>query len=402
MMPSISSELRFFVALLLVGCAVTSHGREAGAQDASGDLYAKRTNWDQPSGEGVNISSFVFRDLNLNGIYDMGDRPMAAIGFELSGNGKTETFRTNISGVANYKMSATLSDHDVTQPGLYRARVIIPPRWFTTTENNVEQTAVVESFPGSPADMVSRSPFKPVGLAPKLTITGHIQDATNPAADIHLRALSPKGEEREVAIGTDGAFTFDVERGRWTLVGQDQKTGEKFRRVVEVGPAPVYLSTIMLGRREPGRLPVRRLSNFDTVVVAADIMEIPRGYDGIGWKHFVATHNRTYTGEGYINNTMSGEYLAYNSSGHPIAAESDSPIDFVGGYFGLGWLKSEGEILVVKAWRQDKLVYQDQFELSALGPVNFDADYRGVTRVEFASKHFWQFVADDLTFGFAK
>jgi hypothetical protein len=137
-------------------------------------------------------------------------------------------------------------------------------------------------------------------------------------------------------------------------------------------------------------------------VLSSDILEIPRGYDGVDWQYFVATHNRNYVGEGYINNTMSGEYVAYNASGHPVAAGSDVPIDFVGGYFGLAWMASEGEVLTVKAWRQDKVVYEDQFELSSLGPVYFDADYRGVTRVEFGTKHFWQFVCDNLEFGFAK
>lgn len=390
-------------AVLSTGFAIGSFDCSARAQDASERFYSKRTDWDQPSGDGVNISSFVFRDLNLDSVYNLGDKPMAAIAFELSGQGRQpEIFRSNISGVANYKMSATLKDHDITEPGLYQARIIIPPGWFTTTKDAESQVVAFESFPGAPADMVARKPLRPVGLAPKLSISGHIKDAKDPAATIQLRITSPKNETQDVVIGPDGSFNASAERGQWTLRATNPATGAQVERVVEVGQAPVYLSTIELVRQDPSRLPMRRVTNFDTLINSGAIAEIPNGYDGIDWQYFVVTHNRNYAGEGYINNTMSGEYLAYNASGHPIAIESKTGIDFVGGYFGLAWLNSEGEIVTVRAWRQDKVAYEDEFELSSLGPVRFDADYRGVTRVEFATKHFWQFVFDDLEFGFAK
>jgi len=38
--------------------------------------------------------------------------------------------------------------------------------------------------------------------------------------------------------------------------------------------------------------------------------------------------------------------------------------------------------------------------LSAFEPVWFDADFRGVTRIELSTRHYWQFVTDDLTFAF--
>ncbi|MDT8410137.1 MAG: hypothetical protein RQ741_11100 [Wenzhouxiangellaceae bacterium] len=36
--------------------------------------------------------------------------------------------------------------------------------------------------------------------------------------------------------------------------------------------------------------------------------------------------------------------------------------------------------------------------LSAFGPVWFDAAYRSITRLELATRHYWQFVIDDPAF----
>jgi hypothetical protein len=54
--------------------------------------------------------------------------------------------------------------------------------------------------------------------------------------------------------------------------------------------------------------------------------------------------------------------------------------------------------VVVKAWRSDRLVYEDHMRVSTAGPTCFDADYRSVTRVEFSSEARWQIVIDDLEF----
>ena len=51
---------------------------------------------------------------------------------------------------------------------------------------------------------------------------------------------------------------------------------------------------------------------------------------------------------------------------------------------------------MLKGWRGDVLVYEDEITLSDLGPVWFDAEYRDVTRLEMQTKHYWQFVADDM------
>jgi hypothetical protein len=95
---------------------------------------------------------------------------------------------------------------------------------------------------------------------------------------------------------------------------------------------------------------------------------------------------------------MSGKYVAYNTSGYPVTIEREDGFDFHGGYFAVAWRFAEGETMQVKAWRGEELLGSESLTLSSMGPFWFDADYRDITRLEIATDHYWQFVADDLTF----
>jgi hypothetical protein len=99
-----------------------------------------------------------------------------------------------------------------------------------------------------------------------------------------------------------------------------------------------------------------------------------------------------------VNATTSGECIVYNSSGHPATISSGRPFDFVGGYVGVLWPEGEEGDVIVRAWRTDQLVFEDRFRARLAGPVYFDADYRGVTRIEFTSANYWQIAFDDLEF----
>ena len=105
-----------------------------------------------------------------------------------------------------------------------------------------------------------------------------------------------------------------------------------------------------------------------------------------------------YDPEGYRNGVVSGEFLAYNGSGHPAAISSEKPFDFIGGYFAISTLDAQGETLTITGWRGTEQVYQEQMTLSALGPTYLAAQFEAVTRVEFRTAHYWQFTADDLLF----
>jgi hypothetical protein len=356
--------------------------------------YAKRTVWDSYTGGDLNISGFVFRDLNRNGIYDLADRPMANVVFELVGPAGLQAItRSNINGFANFRMSALMKDADIVERGSYEYRTKIPPGWILTTGNAVQSTSF-EIFPGSPADMVSSTPASPVGLAPILRIEGRA------ATPVTLLATAPNGTKRPVILDDDGHFTIPATPGSWLLQIIDKLNGRQVQRAVIVGRVPIRLSTISFSNLTRDRTArVNHTVQFDDLIKAVSIVEIPTGYGDLGWHNWVVTHRLMYGGEGYINTTNSGEFVAYNSSGHPVRIYREKPFDFRGGYFGVAWANAEGETLTIRAWRNNELIYEDSLPLSTLGPTFFDADYRSVTRIEFATSHFWQFVCDDLSIG---
>ena len=129
------------------------------------------------------------------------------------------------------------------------------------------------------------------------------------------------------------------------------------------------------------------------------IEKLAAGYAGLDWSYLLAVDNQFYKGPGYINGLMSGANVAYNSSGHPVTVRGVEPgarFDFVGGFFSVAWHNAEGETLIVRAWRDGERVAEEKFSLSHLNPVYLHANFRGITRLELETQHYWQFVVDDL------
>jgi hypothetical protein len=396
--------MRIFSYLLMAVLAVSL----TSGPTVSKEYYSKREIWNRLTGGHLNISSFAFRDINRNGVFDMNDRPMVGVVFKLTGGGKAIVRRTNKAGFANFSMSVRDKDQDIVNPGEYEFVAVPPPGWTVTTDN-VHQEAVFEVMPGAPADMFSNNPQQPVGLAQELTINGRISQGpealpvspiATPAGDgLRLLATGPEGEEEEVVVNEAGTFSFPVQPGTWTI-GLWSDSGEiTSQRSVDVSDASVALATLMPGENQLRTTERIITVNFDDLA-SAGILEIPFGYAGLNWHNWVATHHKHYSGEGYVNTTTSGEFVAYNSSGHPVRITRDHPFDFIGGYFGSAWLRAEGETLIVRGWRGDILAYDEEISLSALGPVYFSANFEGVTRLEFETEHYWQFVADDMQFSF--
>lgn len=349
------------------------------------DSYAVRTVWDDYSQSDLNISVFVFRDANRNGIYDLEDRPMSGISVDSSGLGQAASAISNSSGFANFAMSGTDQEADIMFEGEYQFDVQVPPRWAVTTGNE-SQTTRFELFPGSPADLVARPAPALVGLAPDLWIEGHSAKA------LTLTARSG-GELQEAASNEAGNFSFSVRPGEWEMSSPAMLEP----RQIAVLATPVRLTESWLLQQEPpGGFPSVE-ATFDNLQ-SEGVLKIPSGYVGLDWSNFVMTHQKFYEPEGYRNGVLSGEFLAYNGSGHPAAIGRDRPFDFVGGYFGVSTLRAEGETLIITGWHDDQEVYRESLVLSALGPIFLAADFRGVTRLEFRTEHYWQFTSDNLTF----
>jgi hypothetical protein len=254
------------------------------------------------------------------------------------------------------------------------------------TTGNQSQTTRFEVFPGSPADMVALPAPALVGLAPDLWIEGN---TTKPMTLAAARA----GALQESTSDEAGNFTLPVASGDWEISSPDMPGP----RQIPVLATPVRLTeSWLLQEEQPDALPAIEVT-FDDLQ-SEGVLKIPSGYDGLGWSNFVMTHQKFYDPEGYRNGVLSGEFLAYNGSGHPAAISRDKPFDFLGGYFGISTLRAEGETLLITGWKGDEEVYHESMALSALGPIYLAADFRGVTRVDFRTAHFWQFTSDNLSF----
>lgn len=374
---------RFFN--LAVVCAVSVLS-PATTMALAQDLYAPRTDWTSFTGGDLNISGFVFRDVNRNGVYDVEDPPMEGIAMQMTSPQGNSLIRwTNSNGFANFSMSARDPDADVSDPGLYNFDVVVPGGWELTT-GNARQTKRFELAPGAVADMVADPPFFPVGIAPSLAISGLVPGA---AQDKSVSVRPPSGEWRQIASQGVMQFRIPVHPGEWQIaIGDDD---DRIVRSVEVSDFPVQLSA---GGGEADHPTGTHMVVDYEDVTEKSIREMPSGAGGLMWWNMVALQ----VAPSYNNNAVSGNYVGYNSSGHPARIWSDDPFSFVGGHFGVAWQRAHGETLHLRGYRRGELVYEDSISLSYLGPVWFQADYNDIDRLDLATEHYWQFVSDDLSF----
>lgn len=375
------------VTSFLIACTVGALTL-AGTTSAQ-DVYAPRTDWSSFTGGDLNISGFVFRDVNRNGIYDGDDRTMELVATRMtSPQGDTLIRWTNFNGFANFLMEAGNGEADVSNPGVYDFEVIVPEGWEVTT-GNVTQAKRFSVTPGAVADMSADPPFFPVGLAPTLTISGTAPE-TDGETSVSVR--SPSGEWRQMGQGGIREFRIPVEPGDWQIRMADDDAKPAVTRSVTVTEFPVQLSAGGTGAGDHQDDQV--VIDFDDVT-SRSIKEMPNGVDGLMWWNMIAYK----AGQpGYTNNSVSGEFVGYNSSGHPARIWSPEPFSFVGGHFGVAWKAAHGETLRLRGYRRGKLVYEDAITLSYLGPVWFQADYQDIDRLDLATDHYWQFVTDDLSF----
>ncbi|TGS93894.1 hypothetical protein EN820_47340 [bacterium M00.F.Ca.ET.177.01.1.1] len=220
------------VVAAAIGLSMSCGAARAGSAD---DYYPKRA-WGSFQGGQMNTSLMVFRDLNRNGVYDLGDRPMSHVAVELDKpNGSTIMRLTNVSGFANFRMSAIQRDLEVVDPGHYAVRVVPPPGFSVTTGNASQESDYVVS-PGSPGDMIAQTTTHPVGLAADLTISGLV------AAGSRVSLTGPDGVTAAAKVGPDGRFSLPAAPGEWLVDVSAGGTTER-RHVVVAGTAPVVLST---------------------------------------------------------------------------------------------------------------------------------------------------------------
>ncbi|MEM1198596.1 MAG: hypothetical protein AAGI06_04730 [Pseudomonadota bacterium] len=343
------------------------------------------------------ISCFAYRDDNRNGIYDMADRPYGGLVVEFERpDGLTVLGRSNISGFANFDMAFQNEEKgQITEEGVHIAKAV-PPNGYKMTSDAGRQEITFKAQKNAGGRMVAANNCVPMGVAPVLFIGGSVKRSEKTTATITREG----GAQEELALDELGTFYKLVEPGQWILRFTDAASGKSLTRKVQVKSHPVILSTLTnLTETAPASKPVTTVS-FDDLTVSDTLYEIPSGYGGLYWWNWIATHHKFYRGNGYVNATVSSEFIAYNSSGHPgtMWSEDGTTFDFVGTYISVAWPRAEKDFIYLKAWKGDELVHSDKLRLETSGSVYFQANYRGISKLELTSGNYERIVLDDFSF----
>ncbi|MEK4530542.1 hypothetical protein [Solibacillus sp. FSL K6-1554] len=372
----------------------------------SNQYYAKRTNWYAVKATTPNISNYIYNDVNRNGLYDIEDLPMMKVVVKMTRpDGTTVARRSNLNGFANFTHSLTEEKVDVKATGTYKFEVIVPEGWEITSYNGIQHGTYSAAPHARPGIIIDKVP-DPVGIAPILTISGEVyikqDDGSIKRGNsdlVTIHAQHSNGEIKQLELTNEGKYSFVGNPGSWTINYKAKNGKSVVKRVMELNRCPIKVSSIVLGEEDRTEKNIKNTVDFAGITYS-EIQKMPNGVGGLNWSNLVVTHNKLYKGEGYSNGTISGEYVGYNSSGHPVTIELAEGFDFYGAYFTAAWLEqSEGETLEVRAWRGEELVVDEEYTLSALGPFWLDANYKDITKLVLSTKHYWQFIVDHIHVG---
>ena len=347
------------------------------------------------------FTCYAFRDVNRNGIFDIGDRPFAGLGIEMTRpDGSNISSRSNINGFTPFIVS--LNDNEkaaVYNSGIYRIRSKAP-NGFTFTSSLDKQSFKFVGQSNARGRLVPTELCLPVGVAPILSIGGRlIPDTDTDLSKLQITAILNDKKEFPINHDEGGYYSFIGQEGNWRLEVRTLQQEVVYQREFKVADLPVRLSNIDLSIKPNKKLAgkVSTLS-FDDLLLSDTLFEIPSGYGELSWLNWIATHSQFYKGSGYVNLTTSSEYMAYNSSGMPGQVSSKEPFDFVGTNVGVAWPRGEEEDVIFRAWNDNKLIYEDHISPSDKTPVSFIASYNRITRLEIRSGNYERIVIDDFQY----
>lgn len=334
------------------------------------------------------LSQFLFRDLNRNGVYELGETPVAGVPVALRrGEGAPAIVLSNLAGFANFVMSPQVGQ--IPGPGEIEVEVL-PPEGLRLTGAGGPHRTTIRALDGAPAGLVAAETPPFVGLAPALSLSIGALDGDEVAC------IDEDGLEWQAEPAPDGRLC-PVSPGLWT-VRWSSAQGVLERRV-EVAQWPLRLPRPVPGLPPAGAAETREVIGFDDLITSVNIVEVPAGVGGLSWQNAVAAHRMYYQGAGYINGTVSGEYAIYNSSGHVARMFSDTPFDFVSAKITLAWPGGAGAPVMLEAFRDGRLVARDAFHGSDISPVAVMADWTGITELRLWHGQYWQVVVDDIVAG---
>lgn len=144
------------------------------------------------------------------------------------------------------------------------------------------------------------------------------------------------------------------------------------------------------------------LVTFDDLAPLPDVSggKIASGYAGLTWsEHFQYVKGSSIADSGYSRGLISGEYVAFASSGQPISIGRDSGFDLNSGYFTGAWQSME---ILAQGFvsGSDDPFYSKTFTVTSSGPLLVDFGWTDLTQVRFTQSPYgfgMQFVIDNLT-----
>jgi hypothetical protein len=345
----------------------------------------------KPKEAKLNFSRFVFRDVNRNGIYDLGDRPYGGLPVRLiRPDGSVVVRRSNLGGFANFVMSAGSRKHPISVPGDYATEPRLGDGWVLTTPI-ARETVTFELDPLAPGKIFGKSLYSFVGIAPEMAVS------LTAAAAGSLRnvSLTIGGKAMASRAPGDGTLRFDAIAGDTGILAAEDANGRRIAREIHIGNVPILLSAAFF-EFEIQSGAASTIIGFDDLIAFNTLRETPSGYGGFNWQYWITTQEKFYSLAGHLNNTVSGDYMAYSSSGHPAVISLPEPFDFVGSHIAVSHEAAESGDVILEGYLGGKLIHTERLRLRIDGPVRLEADWRGIDRLVMRHEHFWHVVIDDI------
>ncbi len=331
----------------------------------------------------MNISQFVFRDLNRNGVFDLGESPFAGARIRLEQDGADPVVETsNLAGFANFEMSDDEEEASIRREGAVSFNVELP-EGYELTAGASSHPAQVRAMDAAPGGFVMDPPNPFIGLAPVLNIEASAEGVRTMTCEY--------GGTLALAERSGDSLICDAGPGEW-VVTWEMEDGAVLTRTVAVGDWPVRLPVSESGAVTGEPI----VEDFEGIIRSENIQEMAAS-GGFEWHNMVAVHRKFYGGWGYVNGTASGEFAGYNSSGHPARLFSDDPFTFQGALISVAWPRARRHPVRLTALREGEVVAEDAFYASNMRPVWFDAAWGDIDTLVISHDAYWQVVVDDVT-----
>ncbi len=346
-------------------------------------FYPLQQDW-SPKGSAVNISVFVFNDLNQNGTYDLGDRPFSNLSVGLIQAGTPlRLARSNANGFANFPMGAGQQRAVIADVGTYEFVVFPPPGWAISTRNQTQTRDIISAPESKTGLAVVGDVPAPVGLRRYLFVRGTFGMAETGTVTL----LQDQEILAEKTLTPGEEFLWPLTAGQYTL--QSGTTRHPFR----ITTLPVDVGTLRPGPRSTA---TGQSIDFENIAPTG-LLKAPNGYGGLNWFNLNIMSSTMMPGAvGYVNGATSGSHILYTSAGHPSRIYNDTPFDLLSVNLSAAWPVSEGETVVFDYYRDGAHLWQERIGVSAYGAISYQPRMAGITRVEISTAHYWQAVLDDL------